>query len=190
MTDLHATQKSKSVKYEELVRTYQITFSVHNIFKRKEYITKASLRTQTGTQISDQINLIFIELGKLESILSKSADEMTPLELWTTFLRYSGDPTKRELLNKVLAQKEELSMAGTILAEISKDEHERAKLMSQRKWETDMTHNYLTGKAEGKAEGKAKGKIKIARKLKKAGIMSNKKIADITELTLSEIEKF
>ena len=88
-------------------------------------------------------------------------------------------------------------MAGTVLAEISKDEHERAKRLRQRKWETDMQHNYLVGKddgkaegiAEGKAEGKAEGMIVIAKKLKTLGSMSNIQIAELTELSIIEIEK-
>lgn len=48
-------------------------------------------------------------------------------------------------------------MAGTVLREISKDEHERARNMSRRKYETDMTNNYLVGVKRGKAEGKVEG---------------------------------
>ena len=33
LTKLHSTQKSTSVKYEDFVRTYQITFCADNIFK-------------------------------------------------------------------------------------------------------------------------------------------------------------
>jgi hypothetical protein len=42
-------------------------------------------------------------------------------------------------------------MAGKVLAAISKDEHERAKFMSRRKFETDMTSNLLTVEARGEA---------------------------------------
>ena len=201
LTDLHSTQPSKGIKYEDLVSTYQITFCTYNIFDSNGYITYASLRTDTGLQISDQVHLIFIELSKLDNIINKSIDEMTPIEMWSAFLAYSADPAKRKLLNKVLSRKEAIAMAGTVLAEISKDEHERAKRMSQRKWETDMQNNYLVGKdvgkAEGKAEGiaegitkgKAEGKAAIAKKLKNMGTMSNAQIAELTELSIKEIEK-
>jgi len=32
LTDLHSSQKSKSVKYKDMVRTYQVTFSLHTVF--------------------------------------------------------------------------------------------------------------------------------------------------------------
>ena len=49
-------------------------------------------------------------------------------------------------------------MAGTVLTEISKDEHERAKFMSRRKYEMEQTSNLLTAEERGRNEGKAIGK--------------------------------
>jgi len=185
LTDLHSTQKSKSVEYSDLVRTYQITFIKHNIFSHKGYFTNTSLRTPDGTQISDQIHLIFIELNKLDDIINKNVEDMTSVEEWSVFLGYSGNPGKRELINKILAKKEALGMAGTVLAEISKDQHERAKRRSQRKYETDIQNNYLVGKREGKAEAN----IETAKNLKKAGILTNAQIAEATTLSLEKIEQ-
>jgi len=193
LTKLHSTQKAKSVPYENFVRTYQITFCANNIFKHKEYLTYATLRTEKGIQISEQINLIFIELSKLSGVLKKPVDKMTSIEDWSIFLGYSGDPDKRVLLNKILAKKEGLVMAGTVLAAISKDEHERAKRLSQEKWETDFYNNYVVraekALAEGIAEGKAEANTKTAKILKKAGILTNTQIAEATDLSIEEIEK-
>jgi predicted transposase/invertase (TIGR01784 family) len=143
LTDLHSSQKSKGVEYDELVRTYQITFCMQNIFTKKEYISEASLRTEDGTQISDQIHLTIIELGKLDDVLNKPVEEMSPIEMWSTFLRYSGDRSKREIINKVLEKKGEIGMAGSLLASISQDDRMRAINMSRRKWQTDHDSNRL-----------------------------------------------
>jgi len=71
-------------------------------------------------------------------------------------------------------------MAATLLREISKDEHERARLRSRRMYETDMISDLLTaeekGEIRGRAEGEAKGKAEIIALLKKG-------------LSLEEIEK-
>jgi len=143
LTDLHSSQKSKGVKYIDLVRTYQITFSTHNVFQWPEYLTETSLRTKNGVQVSDQINMIIIELGKIDHVLKKSVDEMTPLEMWSAFLGYASDPEKRELINEVIGRKEVIGMASAVLTAISKDEHERAKFLSRRKFETDILSNML-----------------------------------------------
>ena len=61
LTDLHSSQPSKGKKYHELVRTYQITFCNYTIYpNRKDYITRASMRTEDGLQITDQLNFILI----------------------------------------------------------------------------------------------------------------------------------
>ncbi|MDR2590957.1 MAG: Rpn family recombination-promoting nuclease/putative transposase [Oscillospiraceae bacterium] len=143
LTDLHSSQKSKGVEYDNLVRTYQITFCMQNIFTKNEYISEAFLRTEDGTQISDQIHLTIIELGKRDDVLSKPVEEMSPIEMWSTFLRYSGDRSKRDIINKVLEKKGEIGMAGSLLASISQDDRMRAINMSRRKWQTDHDSNRL-----------------------------------------------
>jgi len=168
LTDLHSSQKSKSVEYTDLVRTYQITFCAFNIFEQEHYLTQASLRDKDGLQISDQINMTIIELDKLGDILDKTADDMTSLEMWLIFLRYADDVKKRDLVNKILNRREAIIMAANVLREITQDEHMRAKRRSQRKWETDMANNYLVGVRVGRAEGEKKGEKKgEARGIKK-----------------------
>jgi predicted transposase/invertase (TIGR01784 family) len=99
----------------------------------------------------------------------------------------------------VIERKEVLGMAGALLTEISKDEHERAKFMSRRKAETDRISDLLTaeangvaiGRAEGRAEGIAKGRAdamsEFVQNMKAMKISSND-IARATGLTIREIE--
>ena len=79
-----------------------------------------------------------------------------------------------------------------VLAAISKDEHERAKFLSRRKFETDMASNLLTveerGRIEGRIEGRLNEKIEIARDMKAEGIPVEA-ITRFTKLSVSEIEK-
>jgi len=54
LTDLHSSQKSVSVKYKNLVRTFQVTFSLHTVFpKRSGFIHRFSLRTSDGEQLTE-----------------------------------------------------------------------------------------------------------------------------------------
>ena len=145
--------------------------------------------------------MTIIELNKLGDILEKQTDEMTPLEMWLIFLRYADDIKKRDIVNKILDIRGAITMAANVLSSISQDEHMRAKRMSQRKWETDMANNYLVGVDVGRAEGEAKGIKKgrtegivecskdVARKLKTLAIMPNTQIAEISGLSISEVEK-
>ena len=212
LSDLHSSQKSKGVKYIDFVKTYQITFSAHNIFPWPGYVTEGTLRNESGVQISDQINVVIIELSKLGEVLKKPAEQMTPLEMWSVFLGYAGELEQRTLINEVLERKEAMGMAGVVLASISKDEQERAKFLSRRKFETDMMSNMLTyeekgrregiqegmkegiqvGMQEGIKEGMQKG-IKegiqdMARKIKEAKAIPIEEIAEMSGLSVAEVE--
>jgi len=73
------------------------------------------------------------------------------LEMWSVFLGYADDPKKRKLINEMIDRREALNMASSVLIEISKDEHERAKLRSQRKYENDLFTNIETSKEIARA---------------------------------------
>ena len=184
LTDLHSSQKSKGVKYNELARTYQITFCNYTIYPhRADYITRASMRTPDGEQLTDQINFILVELSKLDELLKKPVDKLTPLEMWSIFFKFAPDEERRDVVNKVIAEKEEIAVAGALLLEISQDERERARNRSRRMFETDKFHNEATI-----AElGEQRGILKVARNMK-TNNEPYEKIVSYTGLTLTEIE--
>jgi hypothetical protein len=63
-------------------------------------------------------------------------------------------------------QEEGIAMASEVLLSISKDEMERARLMSEYKYELDMQSMFVDGKRQGRAEGRAEGEKKIIELLK------------------------
>jgi len=160
LTDLHSSQKSKGVKYKNLKKTYQITFSTHSVFKgRHDFFSWFTLRTKDAYQLTDQINMIIIELDKLESALRKPVGILTPQEKWSLFLRFAQDPMHRNKINAIINDKQEIAMAASLLKEISKDENERARLRSRRMYETDRISDLLTAHEKGEIEGEKRGKI-------------------------------
>ena len=190
LTDLHSSQKSKGVNYYELVRTYQITFSAYTVFPEyDDYLSLINLRRSDGGLISDQVNMLIIELSKLGNLLKKPVEEMTSLEMWSAFIKYIPDPKHRELINKLIDKREAMAVAAEVLTTISKDEHERAKLRSQKKFEMDMYSNIHTaeyrGKLAGRAEGRAEALAAAIPFLKKKG-MSAEDIAEFMSLTVNE----
>ena len=181
LTDLHSSQKSKGVKYGDLVRTYQATFCSYTVYpNHPDYITRASLRRENGELISDQINFVMVELSKLSSILDKPTHELSDIEAWSIFLQYASDVQKRGLVNRIIKERGEIAVAGALLLEISQDERERAKFRSRRMFETDQISNILTAE-----DRKAKT---IARRMKQAG-KSMLEIMEFTELSLTEVEQ-
>jgi predicted transposase/invertase (TIGR01784 family) len=197
LTDLHSSQKSKGLKYMDLARTYQVTFCTYTVFpRRKDYVTVSGLRTPDGELISDQINMVVVELSKLGDVLKKPVSEMTSLEMWSVFLGYASEPEHRKLVNEMIERKEVLGMAGAVLTSISKDEHERAKFRSRRMAETDRISNLLTaredgiliGEERGREEGITLGQLDMVRKMK-AATLPIEQIAQISGLSIAEIEQ-
>jgi predicted transposase/invertase (TIGR01784 family) len=166
LTDLHSSQMSKGVKYRDLVRTYQVTFCAYTVFPQwPDFVNRFSLRRQDGEPVSDQINMVVIEMSKLNNLPKKSVENISSLEAWSLFFNFADKPEYRGLINNLIQTKEEINMATELLMEISQDERERAIMRSRRMYETDQINAILVaedrGKAEGKAEGEAVGAAKV-----------------------------
>jgi len=185
LCDLHSSQPSKGIAYDKLVRTYHVTFCAYTVFPhRKAYANTFSLRHDEDNELlSDAIGVIYVELSKLNEILKKPLDEMTELEKWSVFLEYADKPSQRERVNKIIESKEALQMAGDLLMNISRDENERAKYLSQKKWQTDMDSNLATVERRGRREGI----IAVAQNMMKRNRPIDK-IIRYTGLTREEVE--
>ena len=193
LTDLHSSQMSKGKLYRELVKTYQITFCMYTIFPcLPDYINWFSLRSSEGIQLTDQINMIIIELSKVNNLLKKPITELTSFEKWSLFFRFAPDPVQRVYINDIIVNRKEISMAAALLREISKDEHERARARSRKMYEMDMFSNIgtaeLRGRIEGRAEGGQNEKISIARNMLIKGL-TPELINEITGLSFEQIER-
>jgi len=62
------------------------------------------------------------------------------------------DKRKRWKINKILEREEGIAMASEVLITISRDEIERARLMSEEKYELDTQSRLTYAKQEGKKE--------------------------------------
>jgi hypothetical protein len=106
-----------------------------------------------------------VELGKVGRLLKgKPPEEMTPVERWAIFMRYSTDVTKRDLMNRILFLEGGINMAANVLVTITKDDVERARLFSEYKYaldrQSEMVEARRSGEARGMAKGMAKGRAK------------------------------
>ena len=181
VTSLHSSQKSKGLKYRDLTKTYQIAFCNYTVYPHKDrYITRGSFREDDGTQISDQVNIIIVELSKLEKLLNIPVQELTSLDAWSLFFRYAAEPKHRKLLNQIISEREAIAVATNVLLDISQDEDQRASYLTRRKNETDRVSDLLT------AEHRAM--LRAARSLKSKGV-SSEIIADSTGLSMKEIQE-
>jgi predicted transposase/invertase (TIGR01784 family) len=138
-------------------------------------------------------------LPKIDAILDKPVEEMTDLEQWSIFFRYVTDKSKRDIINRIIGNKEAIRMATDILEVISKDEKERIRYESELIFDLDQRSRFngawregeaegiKKGRTEGRTEGRAEERITIARKMLKRSRPIDEIIED-TGLTLNEIE--
>ena len=177
--------RGKDKSYNDLKHSYQIALLVNNPmykddvfvhhFKHYDEINKVSLGGRS--------HIIVIELAKLDQIAQKPVAEMTALERWAVFFRYTPDKEKRELVNEIIKIEEGIAMAGQVLLQISKDERERARLTSEYKYVVDLQSKMVDARRDGRAEGL----IDVARNLLSEGD-SIDRVIKVTGLTREEVE--
>jgi predicted transposase/invertase (TIGR01784 family) len=144
LCDLHSSQEGRSVRYDKLLKSFQMTFCGFDVFQGHDrFVRRFRFRDEDGIEFSDAVGIIFVELTKLSDVLVKPVEKMTGEELWALFFAYASNPKHKDLLSKIMAVKEEIAMAVELLQKISKDEIERARYRSRRMFEMDYQHNLI-----------------------------------------------
>jgi hypothetical protein len=90
------------------------------------------------------------------------------------------DSERPKTINEILEREEGIAMAGEVLSWISRDEIERARLMSEYKYELDTQSRLVTAQRKGMKEA--------ARRMKAAGLSAGQ-IEKYSGLTHKEIEE-
>jgi predicted transposase/invertase (TIGR01784 family) len=173
--------RGQNKSYRDLKNAYQISLLVNEpIYDDDVFVHNFKYYDEeNGISMNGRSHIITIELSKLEQIAQKPVADMTALERWAVFFRYTTDKEKRELVNEIIKHEEGIAMGAQVLLSISKDEKERARLTSEYKFAVDLQSKMVDA-------GRA-GIKQVARNL----IKRNRPIEEIIEdtgLTLEEIE--
>ena len=141
--------------YNDLKQAYQITILAKERFFQDEefYHSFEYYDPIRGISLNGKTRIISLELSKLDDIVSKPVEEMSSQERWAIYFKYSADKSKRKEINKILELEEGIAMASKLLIKISKDEIERARLMSEYKYELDTQSKLVNAKREGMEKG-------------------------------------
>jgi predicted transposase/invertase (TIGR01784 family) len=158
---LHTGQDIQGIKksYKDLKESYQIAILAKGRYYDDEAIVHRFEYYDPEHQISlgGRSRIITVELSKAGKALEKAVEEMSVQEQWAVFFRYSTDRSKREKINAILAREEGIAMAGEVLMTISRDEVERARLMSEYKYQVDTQSKVVTAWRDGKKKGRQEG---------------------------------
>ena len=153
------------------------------------------MRTKDGKELSNTLNIIFIELPKVME-LEENLDANTALENWALFLKEADNPKKSGLIEKLTEKEAGLMQAQKSLSSISANQELWITQYRQEIAERDRISAIAAGRregleqgiAEGIAQGVAQTRIDNARKFLSMGI-SLEQVAKGTGLSLDEVKK-
>jgi predicted transposase/invertase (TIGR01784 family) len=176
--DIHGVDKS----YDDLREAYQIAILGKGMFFPDEEVLHQFEYYDPDRQVSlgGWSRIVTVELSKVDRVIEKPAGAMTALEHWAVFFRYLTDKSKRGKINEVLEYEEGIAMAGEVLLKISKNEAERARLMSEYKYVVDTQSKVVQAERKAREE--------MIRNLKALSVPVEK-IAAAAGLSVEEIEK-
>jgi predicted transposase/invertase (TIGR01784 family) len=122
--------------------------------------------TEHAVPLNGRSRIITLELSKLAKVVEKPPKDMNTQELWGVFFQYLPDKSKRGIINEIIACEEGIAMASQVLITISKDDVERARLISEEKYVLDTQSKLVHAKRQGMQEGRLEGKQEIINLLK------------------------
>ncbi|GHU06182.1 hypothetical protein FACS1894147_12910 [Spirochaetia bacterium] len=163
--------RGKGKTFNDLKLTYQISILVKKILFNDDDIVHCFEYYDPKRQMSlgGRSRIITVELKKLDKTIEKPVEQMTEQERWAVFFRYIKDPKKRQIINQIIEAQEDIAMAGQVLRTISRDKVERARLMSEYKFETDHQSKMVQAERRGRAEGEAIGEKRGEKRGQKRG---------------------
>jgi predicted transposase/invertase (TIGR01784 family) len=152
--DIRGTDKT----FDDLKPAYQIAFLVRGRFFADEVFFHAFeyYDPERGVSLNGRSRIITLELAKLDRVIEKPAAEMSGQENWAVFFRYLTDKGKRQKINDIMDCEEGIKMASEVLLTISKDEIERARLLSEYKYVVDTQSKVVQARREGYSQAETK----------------------------------
>ena len=199
----------KGTEWMDVPQVYQISV-LNFIFDKdaEDCLNHYVLRTENGHSISETMNVIFLELPKVEK-LEDDVNSLTVVQMWGKFFLYGSVPEKQDFVKALAAKNRGIEMAVTVLKNVSQDEinwyHEsrywmhvsdektRARAATERGLAEGMKKGLAEGRKKGLAEGRAEGialtKEETAINFLKMKTLSVEQIAQGVGLSVAEVQK-
>lgn len=176
-------------EYDKIKKSIVISFIKTRMFPQKVPMHSVfTMREDTmGKQLSDLLELHFIELGKI-NWTCRDPEQLKPLEQLGAYIRCSGDQEESNFVETLVEKGEKvISMADTVLRKISEEEKLQVLREDRETAQIFMRLEKAYSFDKGLEQGHTSEKLEIARNLKKDGIQAEI-IAKNTGLSIKEIE--
>jgi len=131
---------------------------------------------------------------KADTVIEKPITKIAAPEAWAAFFQYLTNRKKREKINEILEREAGIAMAGEVLIEITQEDIEWARQLSEEKYILDRQQMIYDAKQEARQEGLQEGRqegrqektLEVAKNLKANGVAIDI-IAQSTGLSPEEI---
>ncbi len=160
---LETTYLKKGDRWQKAPTVYQITvldFVYTKIDKvnqeTQKPVSRYSMRTKDGRELSNALNIVFIELPKVAR-LEKSLDTNSLLENWALFLKDADNPKKNSLIKELTTKEAGLMQAQQSLSNISANQSLWIKQYREEIAERDYLSSMEASIEEGFSKGLAHG---------------------------------
>ena len=181
---LETTYLRKGDTWEKAPKVYQITVLDFVYDKTSnEPVSRYAMRTADNRILSDNLNVIFIELPKVTK-LEDRIGQNTALENWAIFLKDADNPKKTGVIKKLTETEAGLMNAKQSLSSIS----ENQDLWVAQYRQEIMERDYNSGMSAAEKRGEERAKLEAARNLLRENV-PEEVIARCTGLSLETVQQ-
>lgn len=195
---LETTYLKKGDNWEKAPIVYQVTvldftYDTEKSKKSRSPISRYAMRTKDGRELSNSLNIIFIELTKTKR-LEKTLETNTPLENWAIFLKEADNPQKQDIIQKLTNKEAGLMQAKKSLSSISANRDLWIEQYRQEIAERDrrsglsamLNKGLQEGIQQGIQQGRTESLIETAKRLIKMGL-SPQQVSTGMSLSMEEV---
>ena len=152
---------SSGEPYSQLPRIYQIMFmDFRTIEDERMHHAYTFKEREDHSELTDLVQIHYIELPKISGILAKNAEELSELDFWTILIMAGKNARAKSLLAK-LTRKEEMQMAEALLNSMSRDQQEWENQMGYERFVHDCIsrekYAFMKGEKLGVQQGIQQG---------------------------------
>ena len=181
---LETTYLKKGDSWEKAPKVFQITVLDFVYDKAStEAVSRYAMRTADNRELSNALNVIFIELPKVIK-LENSIEKNSALENWAIFLKEADNPKKTGIIQKLTEKEAGLMNAKQSLSSISANQDLWVQQFRQEMFERD----YRSGMSAAEARGEERAKLEAARNMLLEGVPMDK-IASWQALPLETVQQ-
>ena len=183
---------SSGDQYAVLPHIYQIMFMNFKVVKDDRlHHTYLFKERKSHKELSDIVQIHYIELPKTEELLAKPPAQLSELEFWVMLILAGEKKKIRKLLATLSDREEEMRMAQALLQTMSRDQQEWENQFGYERFVHDCIsrekYAYSQGEQRGIQQGEHKRALEAAKNALAMGL-SAEQASQIAGLPLDEVQ--